>query len=71
MISFITSSESVNDANVSVISYISGKLVIWAVMTNSLGSGQEKPNANMETCVGKERLVGQTVTDGNLLQDCE
>lgn len=66
MISFITSSESVNDANVSVINYISGKLV-----TNGLGSGQEKPNTNMETYVGKEWLVGQTVTDGNLRQDCE
>lgn len=40
-------------------------------MTYSLGSGQEKPNTNMETCVGKEWLVGQTVTDGNLLLDCE
>lgn len=53
MISFITSSESVNDANVSVINYISGKLVIWAVMTNSLGSGLERPNTNMETCRGR------------------
>lgn len=57
MISFITSSESVNDANVSVINYISGKLVIWAVMTNSLGSGLERPNTNMETCVGEEWVV--------------
>lgn len=46
MISFITRSESVTDANVSVISDILGKLIIWAVMTNSLRSGLENPNTH-------------------------